>query len=411
MKIKRNKTSFISIFIGLIIIGVSFFVGVYLGYENRPPITKVISLTGAVSEVVLDSEKTDFSPFWKTWNFINEKFVTANGSTTDQEKIWGAIEGLVGSLNDPYSVFLPPREAELFTENIRGNFGGVGMEIGIRDGILTVIAPLKDTPADRAGILTGDKIIKVDDIITADMKIDEAVSIIRGEMGTTVTLTIFREDVAEPFDISIVRDKISIPTIEYSLRDDGIFSIELYSFTATSPELFRQALQEFVLSGSSKLVLDLRNNPGGFLDAAVEMASWFLPSGKVVVTEDFGERKESIVYRSRGYDIFSETLEMVILINKGSASASEILAGALSEHGIATLVGETSFGKGSVQELVDITSDTSLKITVARWKTPQGNSISKNGLTPEYEVEFTMEDREEGRDPQMEKALELLIGA
>jgi len=356
------------VLITLFIIGSSFFTGVYIGYENRPEVEKVISLTHKESEVIFDSPKTDFSPFWKTWNIINEKYVPANGTTTlltDQDKVWGGIKGLVESLNDPYSIFLPPDDSQIFEENISGNFGGVGMEIGIQDDVLTVIAPLKNTPAERAGILSGDKITKVDDILTAALSIDKAVKLIRGEVGTPVVLTIVREDEKAPLEITIIRDTITIPTIDTEEREDGIFVIQLYNFSATAPHLFREALREFILSGNDKLILDVRGNAGGFLEAAIDIASWFLPAGKVVVTEDFGDKKANIVHRSRGYNLFNENLKMIILVNKGSASASEILAGALSEHGIARLVGETTFGKGSVQELVKITPDTSLKITVA----------------------------------------------
>jgi len=207
-----------------------------------------------------------------------------------------------------------------------------------------------------------------------------------------------------------VRDVIDIPTIETKKRDDGIFVITLYSFSAQSPDLFRNALREFVESGDDKLVLDLRNNPGGYLDAAVDMASWFLPIGDVVVQESFRNSSHDLVHRSRGYDIFNDSLKFVILINEGSASASEIMAGALSEHGKAILVGERSFGKGSVQELLPVTDTTSLKVTVAKWLTPNGVSISENGLTPEIDVSFTQDDFEAGRDPQMDKAIETLKG-
>jgi carboxyl-terminal processing protease len=184
--------------------------------------------------------------------------------------------------------------------------------------------------------------------------------------------------------------------------------LELYNFSAQSPRLFRNALRDFVASGSDKLIVDLRGNPGGFLEAAVELASWFLPPGKPVVIEDFGKQGERRVHRSRGYNVFNENLKMVILINNGSASASEIFAGALREHGRAKLVGTQTFGKGSVQELVKITPETSLKVTVARWLTPNGVSISEGGLTPDIEVKMTPEDAKKKRDPQMEKAIELL---
>ena len=189
---------------------------------------------------------------------------------------------------------------------------------------------------------------------------------------------------------------------------NDVFIIRLYNFSANSPSLFRESLREFAVSGKDKLILDLRGNPGGYLEAAVDMASWFLPAGKVIVREDFGKKAEPVVYRSKGYDVFNESLKMVILVNAGTASASEILAGALSEHGKAKLVGEKTFGKGSVQELVKVTSDSSLKITVARWLTPNGVSISKNGLKPDIEVPITKEDLENKRDVQIDKAIQLL---
>jgi len=394
----------------LLLIGASFLLGIYTERNNTPEVDRVLSLVNK-SDSTLPPEETatDFGSFWKTWNIINGKFVSTASSTSDQEKVWGAIGGLVNSLGDPYSVFLPPADSETFAENISGNFGGVGMEIGIRNDVLTVIAPLKNTPAERAGLLPGDNVIGIDGKITVGVRIDEAVRLIRGEIGTEVVLTIAREDVSEPFEVSVIRGVIAIPTIDTEAREDGIFVVSLYNFSATSPQLFREALREFVLSGMDKLIVDIRGNTGGFLNAAVDITSWFLPAGKVIVTEDFGGSQKDIVYRSKGYDIFNENLKLIILVNRGSASASEIFAGALSEHGLAQLVGEKTFGKGSVQELMNITDDTSLKLTVANWLTPNGNSFSKDGIVPDFEVEVTGEDRDELRDPQLEKAIELLL--
>ncbi|MBI2099648.1 S41 family peptidase [Candidatus Uhrbacteria bacterium] len=418
---RRAHKLVISFSAALFVIGGVFVLGVSLGYANRPPIDKVAGLLNKESAIISPEESVDFSPFWETWNTIDEKFMPADGEATStperspkkeaEHRLWGAIGGLVDSLGDPYSVFLPPSDAKIFEENIQGNFGGVGMEIGIRDGILTVITPLKNTPAERAGLLSGDKVLAIDGTPTQKMAVDEAVKIIRGEIGTTVTLTIKRgkdESKKEPFEVKVERAVISIPTIDTEKRPDGIFVIKLYSFSATSPELFREALREFVLAENDKLILDLRGNPGGYLEAAVDMASWFLPAGKVVATEDFGESKDPLVYRSKGYNIFNDKLKMVILVNQGSASASEILAGALSEHKKAVLVGDTTFGKGSVQELIKVTPDASLKLTIAHWLTPDGNWISKGGITPEYKVVITDKEREEGKDPQLEKAVSVL---
>jgi len=397
----------------------SFMFGVYTGYENRPEAEKVLSLINKDTGI---PPTVDFEPFWRAWNVINEKYVSADGPT-DQEKVWGAIAGLAKSLGDPYTIFFPPEEAEIFESDISGEFQGVGMEIGVRNGILTVIAPLKGTPADKAGVRTGDSIVKINDTLSADLTIDEAVKLIRGPKGTEIVLTVLRIEGGEPVEIPIVRDYITIPTIDTEVRTyegklvdessavinpEDVFVIRLYNFSAQSANLFRESLREFVFSGKNKLILDLRGNPGGYLEAAVDMASWFLPVGKIIVQEDFGGSQKAQVYRSRGYDVFNENLKMVILVNEGSASASEILAGALQEHGVAKLVGKKTFGKGSVQELVNITPDAALKITVARWLTPNGTSISEGGLIPDVEVDFSVEDFEAGKDPQIEKAIELL---
>ncbi|HYF10035.1 MAG TPA: S41 family peptidase [Candidatus Paceibacterota bacterium] len=363
-----------------------------------------ICATNTVSDV-----EADFAPFWDAWAILEEKY---GGETvpSEQEKIWGAISGLAASYNDPYTVFFPPVESKNFESDIAGNFEGVGMEIGIRNDALVVIAPLKDTPAFRAGIMAGDKILRIGTTTTAGLSVDKAVKLIRGPRGTQVTLLLSRDGISQPFEKTITRAQIDIPTVRTEMRKDGVFVISLYNFSAPSMGLFRNALREFVGSGTDKLILDLRNNPGGYLEASVDMASWFLPPGKVVVREDFGKGRAEQVYRSRGYDIFTDQLKFAILINGGSASASEILAGALQAHKKAVLVGEKTFGKGSVQELVKLTPDTSLKVTIARWLTPNGLSISENGLTPDVTVSLatTTPKGQAPVDTQMEKAAALL---
>lgn len=352
----------------------------------------------------------DLRPVWRAWQLLEEKFTPASTtqSVTREDNVWGIIEGLAQSYKDPYTVFFPPDKSESFAEEISGEFGGVGIELGVRDGILTVIAPLKGTPAEAAGLQSGDRIVKVDGKTTQNITIDEAVNAIRGAVGTTVTLTIAREGENEFLEVPISRGTIEIPTIDTDLRDDDIFVISLYNFGGTATHEIRTALRTFKEIGADKLIIDLRGNPGGYLDVAVEMASWFLPIGETVVIEDYGTDEESFTYRSKGYDIMEENWNVVILIDEGSASASEIVAGALQEHGVATLIGETTFGKGSVQELVDVTENTSLKITVARWLTPNGNSLSETGLDPDFEIPLTHEDIEAGNDPQLDAAVEYL---
>lgn len=387
---------------------VAFGAGAYVGSSGLAPSAGANTNTDAVS--ALAPEDVDFGPLYKSWRVLEENFNVA--STTDavsaEEHVFGAVSGLADSYGDPYTVFFPPQEKEIFESQVRGDFEGVGMEIGIRDSVLTVIAPLKDTPAYRAGVESGDSIIAIDGESTAGLSTEEAVQRIRGEKGTAVVLTVIRDN-KPPFDISVVRDTIVFPTVETELRPDGVFVLHLYSFNSLAPQLFRKALKEFVKTKSDKLIIDLRGNPGGFLEAAVDIASWFLPAGTVVVTEDYGDDAKNQAHRSRGYNVFTDRLKLVILIDQGSASASEILAGALREHGKAALIGETSFGKGSVQQIFDITDDTSLKITIAHWLTPNGNSISSGGIIPDIEIEMTTDDTKAGRDPQLERATQYLL--
>ena len=389
-------------------LGGVFFSGYYFGKHDKPESEKI---TNIINKTDAEDVNVDFAPFWKAWNVINEKYVPTNSTTTtradDQTRVYGAIEGMVKSLGDPYTVFFPPVESKTFSQEISGQIEGVGMEVGIRDGVLTVISPIKGSPAYKAGIKIGDQVIKIDNTLTNTLKTEEAVGIIRGKKGTTVKLTLMRKNVKEPFEISVIRDVIDIPTIDTETKGD-VFIIHLYNFSAISANTFRNALREFVESGKHKLILDLRGNPGGYLEAAIDMASWFLPTGKVVVKEDFRNEQDAQIYRSKGYNIFNDRLKLVVMIDGGSASASEILAGALHEQGMATLVGTQSFGKGSVQELVDITSNTSLKVTIAKWLTPNGTSISHGGLTPDVVVKLDEEEFKKGNDTQLSKALEIL---
>lgn len=396
----------IYVLISLVIILGLLGLGYYLGYSNRTELEKIPSVINKDPQV---QTTADFSIFWKAWNTINEKSIYAE-KITDQERVWGAIEGLTASVGDPYTVFFPPKENKSFNEEILGSFEGIGAEIGIKDKILTVIAPLKDTPAWNAGVKAGDKIIKIDKTGTNNMTTDEAIELIRGPKDSVVVLTILRSGEAATREISVTRGTIQIPTIDTELRADGIFVIKFYSFSENSASLFRDALIKFIDSKSSKLILDLRGNPGGYLGSAVNIGSWFINEGDVILSESSGkEGAKSKIYRSHGPRLFNDKLSFIVLIDGGSASASEILAGALREHGIAKLVGEKTYGKGSVQELVKITDDTSLKVTVANWFTPKGVSISLNGLDPDVKVPMTLKDFENKRDPQMDKAVEILL--
>jgi carboxyl-terminal processing protease len=376
--------------------------GYFIGTSNGSFLSKDANANGSL----------DLNSFWEAYNILEQKFVDNDDKkVSNEEKVYGAISGLVDSYGDPYTVFLPPVENEQFEESISGVFEGVGMEIGQKDGFLTVVSPLKNSPAEKSGIKKGDKIIAIDGKSAMDVSVDEAIKKIRGEKGKSVELTVIRESEKEPLLISIMRDKIIIPTIETSTIED-VFVVSLFNFSANASADFRNALREFVKSKKNKLILDLRGNPGGFLESSIDISSWFLPIGKTVVIENFGAQKEEKIFRSKGYNIFNDNLKMIILVDQGSASASEIVAGALQEHGVAKLVGEKTFGKGSVQELIKLTNDTSLKITIAKWLTPNRKSFSDGGLDPDVEIKFDNKTYDENNriqtDNQLQKALEML---
>lgn len=395
MNSKLRTQLFVCMFITVIL---SFGTGFYFGNGN-------ISFRSTQA-----SEQVDLTPFWKVWNTLNDKFVSASSTKqfSDTDKMYGAISGLVASMGDPYTAFFTPEEKAKFDETIEGAFDGVGMEVGIQNGFLTVVAPLKDSPAQKAGIESGDIIATIDGKESSNMKVEEAVNLIRGLKRTVVTLGIVKKNASKPVEIKVTRDKINIPTIETEQNGD-VFIIKLFSFGATAQSEFKTAIQEFAKTKKNKLILDMRGNPGGYLEAAVDISSWFIPSGKIVVSEDFGGDIEPKVFRSKGYNLFGPNLKMIVLIDEGSASASEIVAGALKEQGVAKLIGAKSFGKGSVQELIDITPDTALKVTIARWLTPDGNSISLKGITPDVGVKFDAEAfKADKKDTQILKALELL---
>jgi carboxyl-terminal processing protease len=400
----------------LAVVVLAFVAGIYTGVAQK--ITQAAA-TGTQSITISlspDAQPTgvDFKQLWAAWNLLDRNFVQTHSSTTlptNQERIYGAIAGLTESFGDPYTTFFPPAEAEIFKQDIEGEFGGVGMELGNKDERIVVVAPLKDSPAEKAGVRAGDVLVGIDATSTQFLKVDDAVKLIRGKVGTSVKLTFLRDGTKDPVVVTIVRDVIRIPLIKNYKRDDGIYVIELYSFSANSADLFRTALREYFLSGSNKLLFDLRGNPGGYLEAAVQMASFFLPQGDIIVTEDYKGKQDNVYHRSLGYNVFQgRPLKMAILVDQGSASASEILSGALQQHNVAKLVGTRTFGKGSVQQLMDIGGGAQLKITVARWLTPNGSSISDGGLKPDIEATRTIEDYNAGKDPQKDAAVKYLLG-
>jgi len=351
--------------------------------------------------------EVDFSLFWKVWDILREKYV----DRTDLDAatlLYGAIDGMLAASGDPYTTFFDPEEQLAFDEEISGKFEGIGAEMGMRDGVLTIIAPLDGAPAETAGLRPNDKVLEIDGESSATFSLDESVDRIRGPEGTTVTLTVYREGEEESRDIVVTRGIITIESVKLSFEDgDAIGVLRISRFGEETEREYREAAAEMVSRGVRGMIVDLRSNPGGLLDASVSIGETMLPEGDVIVIEEnaSGRRKEERAGRG---DRFS-AIPTVVLIDEGSASASEILAGALRENrDNVTLVGKKSYGKGSVQELIPSSSDTSVKVTIARWLTPNGNQIHEVGITPDEEVGMTREDYENDRDPQMDRALQIL---
>jgi carboxyl-terminal processing protease len=411
VKINNNKSGkfrrHFKVFIVVILICLSFFGGVfYAEYKSsRASKSTVLENILVKSHEKKQSENVDFSLFWEAWNLMNEKYV--DKSKLDQTKmIYGAISGMIKAVGDPFSGFMNPEETEAFSQDMGGTFDGIGVEIGMKNEILTVIAPLEGTPADRAGLKAGDKILKIGDELTTDMTIDQAVAKIRGSKGTEVTLTVLRNGDNNPKEIKIMRDTINVKSVKLETKNEGIAVVKISKFgDDTTSELAKVATQ--IISQKDKgIILDLRNNPGGYLESAIDVSSKFISQGKVIVSEESSDGSKKN-YEARGGSILSG-LPVVVLVNGGSASASEIAAGALRDDLDAPLVGKKTFGKGSVQELEKLSGGSSLRITIARWLTPNGDYIMEKGIDPTVDVDLTDDDYNNDRDPQMDKALEIL---
>jgi carboxyl-terminal processing protease len=436
-----------------LLVGGAFFTGLFIGEGKVPSIERVSGLLhkeGDVLSIAASStDAYDFSPYWRVWNTLERKFIPFSTSTEasvpPSDRMYSSIEGLVSSYKDPYTEFMRPQRSEEFKIVTRGSLEGIGAVVGEREGAIVIVGPLPNSPAERSGLLAGDKVLSIDTIGTEGMTLDEAVSNIRGEGGTTVTLHIAREG-QESFDVSVVRGTIEIPSTAHAVverevpkivvQDETLptsvtgespdvpgtpggqeadkpvetekkdfYVLRLFSFSQTSVAAFERELEAYAESGSDALIVDLRGNPGGYLDAAVYIAGWFLPKNTVVVREYQGPDHREVVHATTNGPKFPTTPELALLVDSGSASASEILAGALQEHGVATVVGTRTFGKGSVQELIDITEELSLKVTVARWYTPEGVSISNGGLVPDVLVDPSTAT---SSDPWIDAAVEAL---
>jgi carboxyl-terminal processing protease len=353
-----------------------------------------------------------FRPFWDAWDLVHDEFV--DQPVDDQALMQGAINGMMEALGDQHSSYMPPQEYGIITADQSGEFEGIGAYVDGEEGLgLRIVSPFPGSPAEAAGLLPGDLIVAVGAIDITGMTATEAINLVRGPAGTKVNLTVEREaedGATETRDFVVTRARISVASVESELLDGNVAYVKVNDFGQRTTSELRTALRELVRANPDGLILDLRGNPGGFLNTAIEVASQFLPRGTLVMREQFGDGRE-VEYDARGGGLATR-IPLVVLIDKGSASASEIVAGAIQDHARGVLVGETSYGKGSVQNWHELVGDNgAVRITIARWYTPDGRTIHEQGITPDVTVELTEEDHAAQLDPQLDEALRQLTGA
>lgn len=355
----------------------------------------------------VNKDEVNFALFWDVWKSLEDRYYKQ--PVSDQKLFYGAVKGMVSAVGDPYTVFFDPTEAQSFNESLEGKFEGIGAEIGIKNAALTIIAPLAGSPAERAGLLAGDRVFAIDGIGTETFTLDQAVQKIRGPKGTKVELTVVHKagESDSPIKVEITRDEIVLNTVEWRMEGSAknIGHISLFSFNEDTVKAFDKAVTQVIKKQPRGVILDMRSNPGGLLTAAVDIASFWIDEGPIVKERKSGEK--GTVYNASRASLL-QSYKTVVLVDEGSASASEIVAGALQDYNKAVIVGEKTFGKGSVQDYSTLEDSSALKITIAEWLTPEGRSINNEGITPDVEVKRTLEDYSANRDPQLEKAIELL---
>jgi len=405
---KKYFTRPVFIFLTIVFVFASFAGGFLYGKQSG--IRSVVPegeghvVNRGVSNNEYISEDVDFAMYWDVWNLLKETYLEQ--PVSEKDLFYGSLAGMLASIDDPYTVFFDPELNDQFMNELSGTFEGIGAEIGIKADRLTIIAPLSGTPASIAGLQAGDKVYMIDGEDTTGISVDYAVSKIRGPQDSEVVLTIYRNGFDELQDIAIVRDTIEVDSVRWEIGDDNIAYIEMSFFNRDTGRLFEDAVQEILTNDVQGIVVDLRNNPGGYLDQAVDVAGHWVEKNTVVIQRTRGqEQKYPTTSIARLKDI-----PTIVLVNAGSASASEIFAGALQDYGLATIIGMQTFGKGSVQDYSGLPDGSAVKITTAEWLTPLRRTINNEGITPDIEIEMTTEDFNSDIDPQMNKAVELLLG-
>lgn len=352
--------------------------------------------SGHANQVKRDGLNLD--QFWNVFNLIQRRYVHSVDANVAAE---GAAKGLVESLGDPYSAYLPPTDKKNLDDELKGEFEGVGAELTLKDKLVVVVAPLAGSPAEAAGLKAQDVVLKVDDVTTANLTLNEVVQKIRGPKGTTVKLTVSRSGSDQPLEVTIKRSSIQVKSVNWKMIDT-VGYVEISQFGEDTVALTQQAVKELAAKNPKAMIIDLRNNPGGYLNTVAPIAGLFIPPS-VVVIERYKDSKTDEI-RSTDVPVLPTT-PLYLLVNEGSASAAEILAGALQDYKRATLVGHKTFGKGSVQDLISLKDGAALRITIAEWLTPNQRAINKVGIEPDVKVEG---DKKDGTDPILDKALELI---
>lgn len=368
--------------------------------NGRVEIVKVLDLYSKTR-----SAEVKFSQFWDVWDKIKTKYVEQPVKDTDL--FYGAIEGLVGGLDDPYSMYFPPTEAQEFVKDLEGEFEGIGAEIGMKDNQLTVIAPLQGSPAEKAGLKPGDQIYKINGEEAFGLKVDEAVRKIRGPKGTSVKLTIGREGEDKVLELTIMREVISVPTVVWEKKANQIAYLRVSYFNGETFGQFDKAVKEILVYNPKGIILDLRSNPGGYLDTAVAVASEWIEKGDIV-KEKFNSGEENKYPTIGKHRLVG--IKTIVLVDENSASGSEIVAGALQDYNVATLLGNKTYGKGSVQDFEVLSDGSALKLTIAKWFTPKDRQIEKLGIVPDTEIKemFVKQDDGTYKDAGLDMALEML---
>jgi len=353
-------------------------------------------------------EAAEFSVFWEAWHLVEDNFF--GDVPAMQQVAWGAIRGALGTLEDPHTTFLEPQPRQREKEDLSGRFGGIGAFVSQAEDGSIILEPMPDLPAEQAGILEGDAVIKVDGTeITPEMTVDQVVDLVRGEVGTVVVLTLRREGQPDPIVVEIERQEIPSPSVQWEMLEEteGIGYVRIVLFSGRTAIELEEAIEELTEQGMTRMILDLRGNGGGLLDAAIDVSSVFL-DGETVLYQVEKDKEDKVYSARRGGEY--TVAPLVLLVDGGTASASEIVAGALQDRDRATLIGQKTYGKGSVQSVYDLSDGSSVHITSAKWLTPSRRQIDGQGLMPDMDVAFTDEDRGQGLDPQLDRAIEYLNG-